>query len=125
MSNPAPICHVSQDEIIVQPPIKQLPSVPDATDLKSALAAIQALRQIVYALTGQQASSGGTTRAGSTQAPSKQQQKVGRWVEINRATKEVTIPINDTGEPPSVTVTRTNSITMRDTVTGEILVIKG
>lgn len=124
----APVCHVSVDQQIDQPPAKQLPAIPQATDLPSALAAINSMRMIIHAMTGQQGGSGGLPRPGSAGAsgqPSKKQQQVGRWVETGRSAKEIKIPIDDTTDPPTVTIRRTNSITMRDTVTGEVLTIKG
>lgn len=124
----APVCHRSEDQVINQPPAKELPSIPHATDLPSALAAVNAMRQILDAMLNRIGTSGGVQRPGAqTGGPSTPQKKqqVGRWVETNRSTKEVQIPIDDSGDPPTVTIKRTNSITMRDTVTGEVLTIKG
>lgn len=125
----APVCHVSTDEKINQPPAKQLPAIPQATDLNSALAAINAMRQILQAMLGRSGSSGGLPRPGSagpTQGlATRNQQQAGRWREVNRATKEIKIPIDDSSDPPTVTIKRTNSITMQDTVTGEILTLRG
>lgn len=121
MADQAPVCHVSEDQVIEQPPVKQLPALPqaDPNDPNSMAAAINALRLYVMQLAGQ---SGGQGPRGATGQPGKPAPKpqTGRFSEVARATREVKIPIDDTSDPPSVTVSRINSLTMRDNVTGEV-----
>lgn len=129
----APVCFVSVNETINQPPGARLPAIPQANDLQSALAAIQAMTQILNQLTGAAGAGGANTGAGSPgkqqgsqsnqkdASQSKNQQKQGRWNKIN----EVKEPVTMTSTDGSVTFTfdQVTSVTMQDTVTGQLLVI--
>ena len=112
----APTCFVSQDQVIDQPPAKQLPSIPQATDLPSALAALNAIRQILNAMNNQTQQGGQQGPRGAAGKPGKKEKS--RWVEISRATEKIKVPIIDTGDKPFVEVERINRFTMQDTVTG-------
>lgn len=116
----APVCFPSQDQVINQPPAKQLPAIPQAypDNPDSMAAAINALTQFVLNLAGMHGSQGPQGIAGQPgrNAP---RPATGRFTEIRRASEEVKVPIDDTNDPPSVTILRINSLTMRDNVTGE------
>ena len=116
----APVCHDSQDQVIGQPPAKELPSIPtaDPSDLGSIVAAINALTQFVLRLAGQSGSQGapGVPGQPGKAAP---KNKIGRFIEVGRATEEVQIHSKDDPEV-YVTVKRINRLVFRDSVTGEI-----
>lgn len=116
----APVCHPSADQPISQPPVKQLPAIPQAypNDPNSMAAAINALTMFVQALAGMHGAQGPAGQAGQPGRPAPKP-KTGRFSEINRGVEEIKIPIVDNGDPPSVTVSRINSLTMLDNVTGE------
>ena len=121
MPGVAPVCHVSVDEVINQPTGTKLPSIPIATDLISALAAINAMRQVLMMLTGALQGPPGLRGAqgqGGAAGAAAKKTKVGRWNEANRttATERVYNP-NDNSQ--YVDVQRINSLTMTDSVTGE------
>jgi hypothetical protein len=101
----APVCHVSPDQVINQPPVKQLPAIPQATDLNSALAAINAMRLTLQMMLDQA-------------ARKTQKDKVGRYVVREKAEKKVRVYNKDDHEQ-YVDVMRTNKLVMQDTVTGE------
>lgn len=121
MSNPqAPVCHVSKDEPVVPHTPVLVASIPAATDLASALAAIRALTQNMNAITGRIGSngaSGGRGPAGAAGAPGKAAPHNTRWAEAKRTVTEKTIT-DSTGQF-SVTVQQITGLTMIDAVTGE------
>lgn len=138
MADQAPVCHVTQDEIITQPSGPSLPSVPQATDLATALLAIQALAQNVDGLSGrsgQQQSAGQRGQAGQAGKPGqagkagnagkagKDAQKNTRWSETGRTTQKVRV-VSTQDSKVFIDVIRTTSITMQDSVTGELMVIR-
>ena len=131
----APSCFVSVNETINQPPGVKLPSIPQATNLASALSAINAMTQLLNLLTGQtvqQSSRGQPGRAGSQGKQGKpgdpakpnkntdQQNKTGRWQEVpgSRVTQEIKM----TSDDGSVTFTfnQINKVVLEDSVTGEL-----
>ncbi len=136
----APVCHVSVDEVLTQPPARKLAYIPPATDLQSALRAIEALRQNILVLTGQLAaqrptiaffSQGGAAGTGSQVAGARPSNSKpgsnpdqGRWIEQSRTT-EVKRITNPDDESQFVDVQQINRLTMQDTVTGELWVFTG
>lgn len=117
MANPqAPICHVTQDEEIDQHKGPLVTSIPAATDLATALAAIRALTQNVNALSGR-ISQGARGPAGVPGAPGKAAPHNTRWSESKRV--KTTKTITDTTGQFSVIVEQITGLTMVDKVTGE------
>lgn len=121
--NNAPICHVPVPTPIDQPEGIQNPSIPIATDLQSALAAINAMRLILMRLANLQPrfdGRGGGGRGGGSKQPSKQdpKKKIGRWNEISRKTSKVKV-FNPQDKEQFVEVERINQLIMKDTITGE------
>lgn len=117
MANPrAPVCHVSADEPTVPHKPVLVASIPAATDLATALAAIAALTQNVNALAGR-LSQGARGPGGANGAPGKAAPFNTRWAESSRTTQERTIT-DDTGQF-SVTVQQIVGLSMVDAVTGE------
>jgi len=116
----APQCFISVNETINQPPGVLLPSIPQATDLASALSAIQAMTDMLNLLTGQIVNTRGQPgRQGQAGQPGKNNQnKVGRFTEIKRVTENVTVT-NPQDSSQFVEVERINALTMRDNITGE------
>ena len=112
----APICHIPVNQNIEQPSAPQFPAVPLATDAVSTMAAVNALRQIVQRLTGQHQgnNTNGTIRPG-------QKSKIGRWNEVSRSTSKKRIKNPEDAEQ-YVDVERINSLTLKDSVTGELWV---
>lgn len=107
----APVCHVSKDQVITQPAPKNLPAIPHATDLTSALAAIAALKIIVERITQPPIDNGGTTLKST---PAKQP----RWVQDTRTTEKVKI-VNPTDPSQFVEIERIKKLTMKDGITGD------
>lgn len=121
MAGKAAVCHVSTDQLIKQPPAHRLLAVPKATDLQSALRAINILQQNFQIISGQannqqnnNPSQGLNTAASKPKPPQK-----GRWIEESRNTSTERIYNKDDKEQ-YVDVKRINSLDMRDTVTGEV-----
>lgn len=122
--NNAPICHVPVPTPIEQPDGIQNPSIPIATDLQSALAAINAMRMILMRLANLQPrfDGSGNGRGGRIDTRSKSEQpknkKPGRWNEISRITKKEKV-YNPEDKEQFVEVERMNRLVMQDTLTGE------
>ncbi len=126
MADAAHVCHSSSDEpaSIGQPTTPQLPSIPIATDLTSALAAINALRNAFNLLAGIRpqyvvypARQGVPGVAG---APGKQGKapKPARVRELSRKTKVVRVH-NPKDKTQYVDIRRIEQLIMKDRVTGE------
>jgi hypothetical protein len=118
----APVCHVPGTEEIGQPDPKTLPNIPIATDLSSALTALNAMRQWMYSMRGGNGSGDGGTGSGrggrvggKKEDP---QKKIGRWNEISR-TKEKKKIFNPEDKEQWVEVERINSLTFQDSLTKE------
>lgn len=121
----APQCFISVNEVINQPPGVKLPAIPQANDLASALQAIDAMRQMLNLLTGQTRQSANQGRPGQ-QGPGGQpgknnENKVPRWTVTNEAKQDVIIPIDTSGDVPQVTISRINSLTIKDSITGQTI----
>ena len=118
----APICHVPVTTPIEQPGGVQNPFIPIATDLQSALAAINAMRMILMRIANLQPrfDGSGSGGRGRVQQPSKQQKnpKPGRWNEINRVTKKEKV-YNPEDREQFVEVERMNRLVMEDSITKE------
>jgi hypothetical protein len=110
----APVCHDSRDQVIIQPPPKQHPAIPVATDLKSALAAISVLKQIVENLTQPHIDNGGGGQTINTTPPVKQP----RWTQATRTTEKVKIT-NPDDPSQYVEIERIKSLSMKDGITGD------
>lgn len=99
---------------------QKIPSVPAATDLQSALNAINTLRQAVAILSGQLAGKSSLVPpgAGNITPLDTKNKGVGRFVEVKRTveTQRITNP-SDSGQ--YVDVELITSITMQDPVTGQ------
>jgi hypothetical protein len=134
MSDPnAPICSIEPIIKPDQPDPSKFPPIPQATDLASALRAINALSQIVRNLTGQ---TGVTvvnnrfvtniTGQGGTTIPPKPNKPppVGRWIQKTITRKDVKIT-NPDDPSQFVIVSRVQNLTMKDSVTGETWVYQG
>lgn len=131
MSDPtAPVCNVEPVIEPGQPPASKFPPIPVASDLASALAAINAMRQILMNLTGQLGvtnrgggNGGGGRGGGGTTIPPKQP-KLGRWVQKSITRKTVRI-YNPQDKTQFIDVSRVANLTMKDTITGEEWVYAG
>lgn len=110
----APICHLPDGFATPQPDAPALPSIPLATDLPSALAAINGIRQWI----AQQQPKKGFSEGVKTKPDPKPQSKDGRWVEASRETKTEKI-YNPNNRSQYIEVERINKLTMRDRQTGE------
>lgn len=109
----APICHIPPPE---QPPnstAPSLPSIPLATDLKSALMALNAIRQILNTITS--SSKPLVTNNVTTKNPDK---NGSTWVEISRVNETVKVT-NPNDDSQYVEVQRINKLVMQDQKTGQ------
>lgn len=118
----APVCNISVNEVINQPPGVKLPSIPQATDLPSALSAIQAMTDMLNILVGNIPNTRGQPgRAGQAGQPGKNpKNSIGRFTEVSgsRVTEKVKVT-NPQDSSQFVEVERINKVVMRDNVTGE------
>lgn len=127
----APVCHISNSETLnpeQQPSARSFAAIPQANDLASALAAIAALTQNMNQMSnrlGGRQQAGAAGQAGKAGAPGKagKDAKSGHWAEVNRATTTVKI-VSDGDAQTFITVRRTSSITLRNSTTGETMVIQ-
>lgn len=118
----APVCHIIDPADVSQPIAPSLPNIPIATDMPSALAAINAMRQHLLRTSGQvkrnvpkPGKPGFKTKFEPNKGDKKQQ---GRWNEVSRSKEKVKIRNKDDPEQ-FVEVERINSLTMQDSMTGE------
>lgn len=138
----APVCHISSDEIIDQPQPARFQSIPVATNLQSAIAAINAMRLVMLQLTGQVSPNNlarflgllGAVGAGLSQNqknqpnPNSQSRAVqnGRFLEdkSQRVTNDVEVPIYDDTNTKvgTATVARINRVVWVDQVTNQTIV---
>lgn len=111
----APVCHIPTETPITQPAGNRVAAVPVATDLKSALLALSAIRKILQDVLDKPGPGNG---AHEPSQPPRPKPKPGRWVESKRSTEIVKLPIGD--DPANfVEIERMNSLTMKDSITGE------
>src|SRR4029077_10642970 len=121
----APVCNITPQPPIAEPVAPELPTIPVATDLPSALAAINAMRQIIHALTNQlsenNSGSGKTIITGLKPPPKK---KHANFTEIvaKRTTDEVVV--TDPNSSASVTVKRITGLTFVNPVSKQTWVWK-
>lgn len=111
----APVCHVPPENAgIPQPGVKNLASIPIATDLASALAAINAMRQNIQTLTNQIDWSNGFRTI-----PNKKDNKT-QWIEQARVVDTVRVyQNNDPSTGNYVDVQQINKLVMVDKNTGQ------
>lgn len=89
----APVCAVNPPSPIVEPLPRLLPTVPIATDMASALAAINALRQIILMMTNAIPANGAQGAQGPAGPPAKKTQS--NFKQTSIAQVDVTIPVRD------------------------------
>ncbi len=115
----APVCLVNPPSITVEPIQRLVPNVPIATDLNSALAAINALRQLIYMLLNQVPANGQPGAPGPAgKLPQKTQSK---FTQTSLVPQDITIPVkdNDGNEIGTATVTQVNQLVLTNPVTLE------
>lgn len=118
----APVCNNGQVEDIGDGTGITLPSIPQATDLKSAIAAINALAMGFKIITKQiqpapKTTTPGRTSSLTTKKPEKG--KEGRWNESARDKKTVRV-YNPDDNTQFVDVEQITGLTMKDSQTGEL-----
>lgn len=105
MVKQAPVCHIPPAMPNTVPTVKNLPAVPPATDLKSAIQAVNAIRQIVQIITNQQIQQPYTNNF------------IADWEESDRVTEVVRV-YNPNDKSQYVDIQRINKLTMKDKKTG-------
>lgn len=115
MPKQAPVCHIPPTKSTPQPGPRQFGQVPPATDLPSAITAINQLIQIIQQLTntGPSNGGGGTVSSGS-----------GNYNERRRVTEVVRV-YNPDDHSQYVDIQRTNLLEMTDTKGGRWTYIRG
>lgn len=110
----APVCHIPPEDVnIPQPTSPGLPGIPVATDLASALRAINAIRQTLQIMNSQQNNDNGFGRR-------PEQGKKSQWSEESRVTSKVKIyQNNDPSTGNFVEVEQINKLVMADKNTGQ------
>jgi hypothetical protein len=116
MTSVAPICHIPAEVVTNQPGPQNLPAIPPATaNLQSLMHTVNALRQVVMFISGQQGPRGPQGAPGNNA-----KSKPARWTENSRTTTTVRIyQNNDKSSPNFVDVEQINGLTMQDGITGE------
>lgn len=116
MTAQAPICHIPPQKLTVVHPPVNLPSIPPAVaTLQSLVQTVNAMRQVVIFVSGQQGPAGPAGAPGNSA-----KSKPARWTESNRT--ETTVRVfqnNDENSSNWVDVKQINSLTMQDGITGE------
>lgn len=130
----APVCHIPSSSEVADPTARQFPSIPQATDLQSALAAINAMRQILQQLMGMltpnnlqvnnnyygmQQPGGGGRITTNTRKPSQKRDR--GFIEVHRVTSRVRV-YNPNDHEQYVDVERINQLVLRDNITGALWV---
>lgn len=119
----APVCHVPPENVNVpQPGVRNLPAVPIAQpNLESLVNAVNALRQVVNILSGQQSVDGanGFSNSFSTTKPKTD----GTWIEEKRVTQTVKV-YNPDDRTQYIEVERINGLVMRNKDTKQTWVWK-
>lgn len=105
MVKQAPVCHIPPAKPDAPLVVKNLPAVPVATDLKSALQAINALRQVVQVITNQITQPQGANNF------------IADWHESDRVTEIVRV-YNPNDKSQYVDIQRINRLRMKDKKTG-------
>lgn len=123
MEQNAPACPINRDQEIKPNSGAKMPFIPVATDLASALAAINAMRNALLQLAGMM-----SVRSGGQQSDRNNKDNSGnerpdpnrppRWIEVSRKTQKVRVKNKEDPEQ-YVDVERINRLVMRDTVTGD------
>lgn len=110
----APVCHIApENSRIPQPAVRGLPAIPIATDLQSALAAINAMRLIIQKITNQNQDDNGTQINNFQMKPDKST----TWAEDSRKTETVKV-YNPDDHSQFIEVERINQLVMKDKTTG-------
>lgn len=114
MTAQPPICHVPPVTPQTQPGPVSLQSIPPAQpNIASLVATVNAMRQTIIFLSGQQG------RRGQQGAPGNSQKSPpARWTEAGRTTEKVKV-YNPDDKTQFVEVERINSLQMKDGITGE------
>lgn len=123
----APVCEIIPTISDTQPPQARLPAIPIATDLASALAALNAMRAWMLQMMQTQPGhnfwggghgSGGAGGRGGGKTPQPKPPKMGRWIQKDITRQKVRV-FNPQDHEQYVDVSRVTRLVMRDTVTGE------
>jgi hypothetical protein len=121
----APICPVPGAEPIGQPGGANIPSIPVANDLESAIAAVNTMRIAIGMLAGHIRPSNKQVKPGhqggsfgSHTKDSNNAGKNGNWNEIKRTVKRVRVS-NPDDESQFVDVDRIDNFTMRHRISGD------
>jgi hypothetical protein len=122
--NQAPVCLIDPVIDNIQPNGVKLPSIPQATDLPSAIAAINAMASILRTITGQQSPSLGLPQSsggGFNVIPQKTPPKPGRYQEQKPMRVVNTVTVYSKEDPTAfITFKRIDALTFKDTKTGEL-----
>lgn len=118
MTAQAPICHVPPVTPTSQPSPLDLPAIPPAqANLQSLAASVNAMRQMLLIITGQQGTQG---RPGAPGAKGQDANAKGQWTEHSRTTSKVKIyQNNDPSTGNFVEVEQMNTLTMGNKDTGQ------
>lgn len=111
-----PVCHIPPVTTTTQPGPVSLPSIPPAQPTVASLTAtVNALRQVVLFLSGQQGPRGLQGAPGQDAHA-----RPARWTEQGRTTSKTKVyQNNDPSTGNFVEVEQINSLTMQDGITGE------
>jgi hypothetical protein len=114
----APVCPISKDQVINQPTTNNIPTIPLAYDLASALAAINAMRQAIQVL-GRQITINNTFvspgRQGGNNTSKSKPPSDGDFNEVPGSRKTETVRITQANNPNNyVEVEQINSIMLKD-----------
>lgn len=125
MARKAPVCHIAPPVPLGDPGPVNAEFIPEARDMASLIAAVNALRRIAQRNSGGFGGprpGTGLPLGGSTGASTKEEKKKqGRWSEQTRKTEKVKIT-NPDDPSQFVEIERINQIIWKDNVSGETFV---
>ena len=118
-STGAPVCSDSKDEVIKQPTPNNLLGIPVATDLPTAIAAVNAMRAVLQNITGR--TGGFPPKPFTPQYNGFTSKKTtSRWSEVSGdRVKKVVKVYNPNDKTQFIEVEQINGVTMQDQVTGD------
>ncbi len=123
----APVCEIIPQIVTTQPPQSRLPAIPIATDLNSALLALNAMRQWMMMMMqtnpghgtgGGGRGGGGAGGPGGGKKADPKKPQLGRWQQKDITRKKVRV-FNPQDHEQYVDVSRVTRLVMEDSVTKE------
>jgi|SRR5712664_913789 len=119
MTDQAPVCHISPTTAKDQPQPVNLPAVPLAQpNIQSLVTTVNALRQTILLITGQQGPRGPAGQAGRSGGGGGAKSNKAQWTEQSRTVETVKVHNKD-DDTQFIEVERINHLVMKDAASGQ------